>query len=65
MAESKVALITGGNKGIGLEICRELAARRFRILLAARRPDSGFKVCEQLRASGADATFVQLGWACE
>lgn len=60
MAEQKVAFITGANKGIGFEICRQLAARHFRVLLGARNPDLGHQACEELSASGADARFVQL-----
>ncbi len=33
---SYVALVTGGNRGIGLEVCRQLAARGLRTALAAR-----------------------------
>lgn len=37
MAEARpVALVTGGNRGIGLEVCRQLAARGLQVLLAAR-----------------------------
>jgi NAD(P)-dependent dehydrogenase (short-subunit alcohol dehydrogenase family) len=31
-----VALVTGGNRGIGLEVCRQLAGRGYRVLLSAR-----------------------------
>jgi NAD(P)-dependent dehydrogenase (short-subunit alcohol dehydrogenase family) len=29
-------LVTGGNRGIGLEVCRQLAARGDRVVLGAR-----------------------------
>lgn len=32
----RTAVVTGGNKGIGLELCRQLAARDVRVVLAAR-----------------------------
>jgi NAD(P)-dependent dehydrogenase (short-subunit alcohol dehydrogenase family) len=60
MAKEKVAFVTGANKGIGFEVCRQLAMKRFRILLSARQASAGQKACEQLRASGGDASFVQL-----
>lgn len=34
------ALVTGANRGIGLEVCRQLAARGFTVLAGARDPDS-------------------------
>ena len=33
---AQVALVTGGNRGIGLEVCRQLASRGFVVLLTAR-----------------------------
>ena len=45
----KVALVTGGNKGLGLETCRQLGAQGFQILLTSRDPAKGnleLKNCE-------------------
>ena len=33
---TRVALVTGGNRGIGLEVCRQLAAIGVTVLLGAR-----------------------------
>src|SRR5262245_44788323 len=37
----KIALVTGGNRGIGFESCRQLARSGFTVLLTARDPDNG------------------------
>ena len=37
----KVALVTGGTKGIGLAIARRLAAGGMRVIAASRAPEQG------------------------
>lgn len=41
MAKAKIALVTGANKGIGLEVARQLARKKFRIFIGARNVDGG------------------------
>ena len=49
MNPSRTVLVTGANKGIGLEIARQLARRGFRVLLAARDAGRGHAAVDQLR----------------
>jgi len=37
--QPQIAVVTGGNRGIGLETCRQLAARGLRVLIACRDPE--------------------------
>ena len=55
-----LALITGANKGIGLETARQFGARGFTVLAGARDRDRGLEAERALRADGADARFVRL-----
>lgn len=48
------ALVTGGNRGIGLEVCRGLGERGLRVLLAARQLEEGERAAAELRAAGLD-----------
>src|SRR5829696_8892244 len=48
--ENRVALVTGGNRGIGLEVCRQLAKEGARVILGARDLDSGERAAEELRS---------------
>jgi NAD(P)-dependent dehydrogenase (short-subunit alcohol dehydrogenase family) len=56
----KTALITGANKGIGYEVARQLAAKGFHVLLAARNSPAGSKAAQTLVEGGASATFIPL-----
>jgi NAD(P)-dependent dehydrogenase (short-subunit alcohol dehydrogenase family) len=55
-----IALITGANKGIGLETARQLGARGVTVLAGARDEARGLEAERGLRADGADARFVPL-----
>ena len=53
--------ITGGHSGIGLECCRELAARGVNLVLAGRSPARMQAVAEELRAlRDIDVATVEL-----
>jgi NAD(P)-dependent dehydrogenase (short-subunit alcohol dehydrogenase family) len=57
---TKIALITGANKGIGFETARQLGALGMTVLIGARDETRGRQAEELLRQGGADAHFVQL-----
>jgi NAD(P)-dependent dehydrogenase (short-subunit alcohol dehydrogenase family) len=56
----RVALVTGGNRGIGLEVCKQLGRKGLKIFLGSRDLSLGQKAAEQLRAEGLDVTSVQV-----
>ncbi|MFI5692884.1 SDR family oxidoreductase [Kribbella sp. NPDC051586] len=60
MNQNEVALVTGGNKGIGREIVRQLGLRGLTVYLAARNPELGAAAAAELRAVDLDVRFVQL-----
>lgn len=57
---TKVALVTGANKGIGREIARQLAGLGFTVFAAARDADRGEASATRLREDGLDVRFVEL-----
>jgi 2-dehydro-3-deoxy-D-gluconate 5-dehydrogenase len=61
----RVALVTGGNGGIGLGIARGLAAAGAAIVIAARDRVKAEAAVASLTASGAKAAFVALDVADE
>jgi NAD(P)-dependent dehydrogenase (short-subunit alcohol dehydrogenase family) len=56
----RTALVTGGNRGIGLEACRQLAEAGMRVVLAARDPEKGEDAARKLRDRGLEVTPEQL-----
>jgi NAD(P)-dependent dehydrogenase (short-subunit alcohol dehydrogenase family) len=49
--QTKLALVTGGNKGIGFAICKGLLKAGFEVILAARSLDKAKQAIEQLQSS--------------
>lgn len=59
-ADRRIALITGANKGIGLEVARQLGKAGHRILLGARDASRGNEAARALAAEGIDVCHVTV-----
>jgi NAD(P)-dependent dehydrogenase (short-subunit alcohol dehydrogenase family) len=60
MSDRRVAVVTGANKGIGLEIARQLARKGATVYVGARDPARGREAVGKLRAEGLDARALAL-----
>lgn len=56
----KIALVTGANRGLGLEISRQLAGRGVHVVMTARALDRCIAAADGLRAAGLDVSCQQL-----
>lgn len=52
MSDGTITLVTGGNRGIGLEVCRQLAAMGHTVLLGARDLGKGERAAAALAVQG-------------
>ena len=58
--QKKIAVVTGANRGLGLEACRQIATMGYRVVLTARGKTKGERAVAGLRRDGLDAAFCQL-----
>jgi NAD(P)-dependent dehydrogenase (short-subunit alcohol dehydrogenase family) len=59
--EKRVALVTGGNRGIGREICRQLSGLGYRVVVAARDRERATEAARDLDGwDHGDAIAVEL-----
>jgi NAD(P)-dependent dehydrogenase (short-subunit alcohol dehydrogenase family) len=55
-----LAVVTGGNRGLGLETCRQLAAKGIQVILTARSADKAETAARQLQTQGLDVRWQAL-----
>src|SRR5690242_10050735 len=57
--EGKVALVTGGGRGIGRGIARRFAAEGASVVIAQRDPESAARTVAEIEQDGGRAMYVQ------
>ncbi|MEO9483631.1 MAG: SDR family oxidoreductase [Ekhidna sp.] len=57
---NRIALVTGANKGLGLETARQLAQEGVTVLMASRNKERGIEAVQKLKDEGLDVELVQL-----
>jgi NAD(P)-dependent dehydrogenase (short-subunit alcohol dehydrogenase family) len=60
MASDKVAFITGGNKGIGLETARQLGKLGITVVIGSRDLEKGVAAANKLRGEGIQADAIRF-----
>jgi 2-deoxy-D-gluconate 3-dehydrogenase len=58
--QGKVAVVTGGNGGIGLGMARGLASARARVVVAARNAEKSSAAARELQALGTEAIALSV-----
>ncbi len=61
----RTALVTGANRGIGFEVCRELGRLGHRVVLTARDSERGENSAARLKTDGIDVRFEVLDVAVD
>ena len=63
--EGKVALVTGGNSGIGKATAIMFAKEGAKVVITARRVPEGKQTVEEIRKAGGEAIFVKTDVSVE
>jgi NAD(P)-dependent dehydrogenase (short-subunit alcohol dehydrogenase family) len=59
-AQKPIIVVTGGNRGIGFEICPQLSGRDAQVVLTARRREAGAEAVKKLAGQNLLAQFHPL-----
>jgi NAD(P)-dependent dehydrogenase (short-subunit alcohol dehydrogenase family) len=59
-SKPRVAVVTGANRGIGFEVCRQLAGRGIHVILTCRDEGKGTAACQKLKGHGLDVRYRHL-----
>ncbi len=60
MMQPRTALVTGGNRGIGLEVCKQLARQGCGVIMGTRSLFKSKAAVDTLKAEGLDVTAIEL-----
>lgn len=59
-SDRPTALVTGANRGLGLETCKQLHAQGFRVVLTSRKESDGIAAARELDPDGRHVPYHQL-----
>ncbi len=60
-----VAIVTGGNRGIGAEVCRQLARQGIHVIVTARQLSNARKLVDDILDEGGSAESFTLDVTCQ
>jgi len=61
--QGRTSLVTGGNRGIGFEVCRQLGQQGSRIILGCRDLQRGVEAAQHLKGESLDVTPLLMDMA--
>ncbi|WP_057914958.1 SDR family oxidoreductase [Peribacillus muralis] len=58
--DKPIAFVTGGNRGIGFELVKQLAVKGFKVILSSRDPKKGYEALEKLKDPNLDISYMMM-----